>query len=87
MAAMAEAWIAMPLSYWPAPSWGIRTAPSTAAFCCDVAGQAADALARAGHFASLRGSEGWGHTAAAGGGGSLPGWRPPVGQLHVAAWI
>ena len=52
----------------------------------EFAGHAAHALARVGHFASLRGSEGWGHTAAAAGGGSWAAWHSPVGRLHVAAW-
>ena len=51
-----------------------------------VAGHTVDALARVGHFASLRGGEDLGLTAAAACGGS---WRvktSPVGRLHVAAW-
>ena len=68
-------------------------------FCCsillrgpvlgnpEVSGHAADALAHSGHFTSLRGSKGWGHTAPAAGGGSGAGSCSLVGRLDVAAWI
>ena len=50
-----------------------------------VVGHTAHTLARAGHFASLRGGEDLGHTAAAADGGSWAAWRPLVCRLHVAA--
>ena len=51
-----------------------------------VAGHAANALASAGHFASLRNAADLGQTAAAAGRGSWLGWPCPVGGLQVAAW-
>ena len=93
MAATAEAWVGMPCSQLAASTWGMRTASSTAALCCtarsqgnpEAPGQAADALSSTGHFASLRGAEDLGHTAAAACGGCWLGQPCPVDRLHVAA--